>query len=253
MHHIELNSAQLQSDLLAAWAIAKKDIRMYYLKPQTIMFGVMFPLAMFFSFALGKNVPPATLIPGLLAITIFFSSSSIGPTAIPTERRVKTFERLLSAPISYYSILLGKTLGGFLFGLVIAIIPLLIGTIWFEMQVIQPAVMAIGLGLSSLCFAALGIMFASYPTENPGDIMMMLNFVRLPLIFISGVFLPVESMPAWGQTAAVFSPLTYANDIIAFALQGKSHYGPILDSVVLLVFIGVFQAAGLLLARKFRE
>jgi len=217
------------------------------------MFGVMFPLAMFFSFAMGKNVPPATLIPGLLAITVFFSSSSIGPTAIPIERRVKTFERLVSAPISYYSIFLGKTIGGFVFGLVIAIIPLLIGIIWFEIQVIDPAAMGLGLGLSSLCFAALGIIFASYPTENPGDIMMMLNFVRLPLIFISGVFLPVGSMPAWGQTAAVFSPLTYANDIIAFALQGKSHYGPILDYVVLLVFIGVFQSAGLLLARKFRE
>ena len=83
--------------------------------------------------------------------------------------------------------------------------------------------------------------------------MMMLNFVRLPLIFISGVFLPVGSMPAWGQIAAMFSPLTYANDIIAFALLGTSHYGPVLDCVVLLAFIGVFQSAGLLLASKFRE
>ena len=244
---------QLRTDLSASWAIAKKDMRIYYIKPGTLMFGVLFPLFMFLSFAVGKNAPAATLIPGLISITILFSSSSIGPMVIPTERRVKTFERLVSAPISFYSIILGKTLGGFLFSLAISVIPLFIGLLWFETQIISLIALIAGLSLASYCFATLGIMFASFPTENPGDIMMLLNFVRLPLIFISGLYIPIESLPGWGQIAATFSPLTYANDLVRYALEGRTLYGPVLDSVVLVLFTAAFLFIGMRLDKKFRK
>jgi len=244
---------QLKTDLSASWAIAKKDMRIYYIKPGTLMFGVLFPLFMFLSFAVGKNAPAATLIPGLISITILFSSSSIGPMVIPTERRVKTFERLVSAPISFYSIILGKTLGGFLFSLAIGVIPLFIGLLWFGTQIISLIALVAGLSLASYCFATLGIMFASFPTENPGDIMMLLNFVRLPLIFISGLYIPIESLPGWGQIAAAFSPLTYANDLVRYALEGKTLYGPALDSIVLLFFTAIFLLVGMSIQRKFSE
>jgi ABC-2 type transport system permease protein len=201
----------------------------------------------------GKNAPAATLIPGLISITILFSSSSIGPMVIPTERRVKTFERLVSAPISFYSIILGKTLGGFLFSLAIGVIPLFIGMVWFETQIVSLIALIAGLSLASYCFATLGIMFASFPTENPGDIMMLLNFVRLPLIFISGLYIPIESLPGWGQIAAAFSPLTYANDLVRYALEGKTLYGPVLDSVVLILFTAAFLFIGMRLDKKFRK
>jgi len=172
---------------------------------------------------------------------------------IPTERRVKTFERLVSAPISFYSIILGKTLGGFLFSLAIGVIPLFIGLLWFETQIVSLVALIAGLSFASYCFATLGIMFASFPTENPGDIMMLLNFVRLPLIFISGLYIPIESLPEWGQIAAAFSPLTYANDLVRYALEGKTLYGPVLDSIVLILFTAAFLFIGMRLDKKFRK
>jgi ABC-2 type transport system permease protein len=96
-------------------------------------------------------------------------------------------------------------------------------------------------------------MFASFPTENPGDIMMLLNFVRLPLIFISGLYIPIESLPGWGQIAATFSPLTYANDLVRYALEGRTLYGPVLDSVVLVLFTAAFLFIGMRLDKKFRK
>lgn len=244
---------QLKTDLSASWAIAKKDMSIYYIKPGTLMFAVLFPLFMFLSFAVGKNAPASTLIPGLIAITILFSSSSIGPMVIPTERRVKTFERLVSAPISFYSIILGKTLGGFLFSLAISVIPLFIGIVWFETQIISFVSLIAGLTLASYCFATLGIMFASFPTENPGDVMMILNFIRLPLIFISGLYIPIETLPSWVQIVAVFSPLTYANDLVRYALEGTTLFGPMLDSVALILFTAVFLFIGMRLDKKFRK
>ncbi|MGC8937056.1 MAG: ABC transporter permease, partial [Candidatus Methanomethylicaceae archaeon] len=211
---------QIRADLNAALAIAKKDMRIYYIKPGTLMFGILFPLFMFLSFAVGKNAPVAALIPGLISITALFSSSSIGPMVIPTERRVKTFERLVTAPISFFSVILGKTIGGFIFSTTICVIPLIIGLGWFEARIVNIASLIAGLMFPSFCFATMGIMFASFPTENPGDVMLLLNFVRLPLIFISGIFIPIESLPEWGQIVAIFSPLSYANDLIRHSLEG---------------------------------
>jgi ABC-2 type transport system permease protein len=83
--------------------------------------------------------------------------------------------------------------------------------------------------------------------------MMLLNFVRLPLIFISGLYIPIESLPEWGQIAAAFSPLTYANDLVRYALEGKTLYGPALDSIVLLFFTAIFLLIGMSIQRKFSE
>lgn len=199
-----MNRKNIKNNLLAAWAITKKDIKSYYFKPSTLMFGIMFPLFMFLSFAVGRNASPSVLISGLISLTVLFSASSIGPVAIPTERRVKTFERLLSAPISFYSIILGKALGGVLFSLFVSFVALLTAWAFLDVAIINPLILVLALTLASLCFSLLGIMFAMFPTENPGDIMMMLNFIRLPLVFISGIFIPIETLPSWGRVISFF-------------------------------------------------
>jgi ABC-2 type transport system permease protein len=99
----------------------------------------------------------------------------------------------------------------------------------------------------------MGTLFAAYPTENVGEVMSILNIVRLPLIFISGVFIPIASMPAAGQVVALFSPLTYGNDLINEAYTGTAMFGTGIDIVVLLVFIVAFQVVGNRLYRKFNE
>ncbi len=243
----------ITNNLRAAWAITKKDIKIYYLKPGTLMFGVMFPLFMFLSFAVGRNVETSSLIPGLISLTVLFSASSIGPMAIPTERRVKTFERLLSAPISFYAVILGKALGGVLFSLFIGMFAITAAWIFLGITISNFLVLFFALILASLCFSLLGIMFAMFPTENPGDIMMMLNFIRLPLMFISGVFVPIETLPFWAKTISFFSPLTYANDLFRFAIEGKIHLSTPLDLTLLLVFSGIFLLIGIKLDKKFRD
>jgi ABC-2 type transport system permease protein len=244
---------RLSSEISGAWAIAKKDMRIYYLKPNIIVSGIMFPLFMFLSFAIGKNAPPGTLIPGLIAITLMFSASSIEPVSIPIERRVKTFERLLSAPISLYSLVSGESLSGFLYSLGIACLPLAIGIIVFHTPIAHALILVISMIFTAFCFATLGTLFAAYPTENVGEVMSMLNTVRLPLIFISGVFIPLSAMPVIGQMIALISPLTYGNDMIEYAYTGKSLFSPLLDIMILIIFILIFQVTANYLYKKFNE
>jgi ABC-2 type transport system permease protein len=225
----------------------------YYLKPNIIVSGMLFPLFMFLAFAVGRPGEPSVLIPGLIAITILFSASSIEPVSIPIERRMKTFDRLISAPVSLHAVVLGESLSGFLYSIGIAAVPFLAGMIIFGTPILQIAPLVIGVLLSSFSLATMGTLFASYPTESPGDIMSMLNVVRLPLIFISGIFIPIEQIPGIAQYATYFSPLTYGNDLIHAAYSGTTSVSPDVDIAMLLVFIVIFQFAANRLYKKFNE
>lgn len=208
---------------------------------------------MFLAFAVGKPAAPSVMIPGLIAITILFSASSIEPVSIPIERRMKTFDRLVSAPVSLNAVVLGESLSGFLYSVGIAFVPLLAGLVVFGTAIRDPVPLLAGLVLTAFCFATMGTLFAAYPTESPGDIMSMLNMVRLPLIFISGVFIPIESIPSAGRILVFVSPLTYGNDLIQAAYQGSTRFNPLTDVAMLVVFILIFQIAANRLYRKFNE
>jgi ABC-2 type transport system permease protein len=244
---------QVCTELHAAWAIAKKDILIYYLKPNIIVSGMLFPLFMFLAFAVGRPGEPSAMIPGLIAITILFSASSIEPVSIPIERRMKTFDRLLSAPISLHTVVLGESMSGFLYSLGIAFVPLIAGIVLFQTAITGIAALAAGLLLTSFCFATMGTLFAAYPTESPGDIMSMLNLVRLPLIFVSGVFIPLDQIPQIGQFITYLSPLTYGNDLIQAAFSGNTHFSPIIDIIMLCLFILIFQFVANFLYKKYNE
>lgn len=240
-------------DIGAAWAIARKDMKIYYIKPSILVSSLLFPFVMFLAFAVGREAAAGTLIPGLLAVTLLFSASSIEPVSIPIERRTKTFDRLLSAPISIRAIVLGASLSGALFASAIGVATTVIALIVLNAGVMNIAALLFGFALTSLCFSTMGTLFAAYRTENVGEVMSLLNVVRLPLLFISGVFIPLASMPGWGQNIAVFSPLTYAHDLMLFAFDGTTLFGPVIDVAALVLAIVIFQAVGIFLYQRSRE
>jgi ABC-2 type transport system permease protein len=77
--------------------------------------------------------------------------------------------------------------------------------------------------------------------------------VRLPLIFISGIFIPTASIPSMAQFLTYFSPLTYGNDLVQAAYSGTTYFNPVIDIAMLLVFILIFQFAANRLYKKFNE
>jgi ABC-2 type transport system permease protein len=244
---------QFYAELNAAWAIAKKDILIFYLKPNIIVSGALFPLFMFLAFAVGKPAGPSVMIPGLIAITILFAASSIEPVSIPLECRMKTFDRLISAPVSLHAVVLGESMSGFIYSIGIALVPFIAGLLVFSTPILNFLPLVAGIILTSFCFATMGTLFAAYPTESPGDIMSMLNLVRLPLVFISGVFIPIASIPSIGQVLVYCSPLTYGNDLIQAAYLDSSHFNPLVDVTMLISFILIFQFCANRLYKKFNK
>jgi len=239
------HSGRLGREARVAWAIAVKDMRTYYTRPPSLMFGVLFPFSLFLSFSIGRTAPLSAQIPVLIAQTLFFASSSIGPVVIPSERANQTFDRFLTSPVSLLSILIGKTLAGVIFGIGISLIPIAVGVVFFGSQITNVGGLVACMALSSLGFSAMGIMFASLPGQSPGQVMMPLNFVRIPLLFISGVYTPVRDLPSWGQIGSMLSPLTHTIELARYALGGETFFGPFMNITVLAAYTALFLFMGI--------
>ncbi|MFW6113623.1 MAG: ABC transporter permease, partial [Actinomycetota bacterium] len=171
-----LNPERLGKEFRRALVIAGKDVRIYCLKPPVLLFGLVFPFFLFLSFYVGKKGPVAEGIPGLVSIAVFFASSNIAPVGMPYERMAKTFNRYLSAPISLTWMIFGKTLAGFLFGVTVSIVPLLVGAIFYGTSVTSPLLLILALLAGGMCFSCMGTLIASIPTESPGNVMTVFNF-----------------------------------------------------------------------------
>jgi ABC-2 type transport system permease protein len=244
---------RLQDELAQAWNVAIKDVRVYYLTPPMIMFGLMMPFFMFFSFSVRREMAAAQGIARLLALTTFFTASSAGPVIIPLERRMGTYDRLLVAPMSLVTLLLGKMLVGTVFACAVSVVPLLAGSLGLHVTVASAGMLSVSIVLTSLAFSAFGLVFASIPTRSVGSIMMPSTLLRWPLMFISGVFIPLNDMAPWTRALAYLSPLTYAQDLMNHAVLGTGMLSPWLDLVVLLLSGSLFLMPAMWMHQRSRR
>jgi ABC-2 type transport system permease protein len=235
--------------LRRSFAICKKDIRIYYAKGPVLIFGVLMPLFLFAAFLIGRDVDPRFLVSSLMSMTIFFSATAVVPAIMPWESQARTLERLVSSPVSVTALILGDILASFLFGAFLSLVPILIG-LAMRIVVVSPILLFGGVMLASFCYSSLAAILSTRPTDIPSNVMMISTFVKFPLLFISGVFIPIENLPRWGKIAASLSPLTYFTDLSRHSIEGRSYFPLLLDFLSLTAFTIFFFAAAVKLHEK---
>jgi ABC-2 type transport system permease protein len=232
--------------LRKAWAISSKDMKIYYFQPAVLIFGLVFPIAIFFAFMIGRDVKAVNLFPGLIALTLFFSTTTVAPFSVPWEKMNRTFERLLFAPVSMFDAVLGKVMSAFVFGFVICLFPLAVGLIFFGSTIDDWAALILALVLGNLCMATMGMLIATANADTPPKVMMILNVIRLPLMFISGIFIAIGTLPLYGRVLAWFSPVSYAADLCYKGLGFQDYFGVLVDVLMLIAFTVVMFTASVL-------
>jgi ABC-2 type transport system permease protein len=87
--------------------------------------------------------------------------------------------------------------------------------------------------LGAMSFTAIGYVIASFArTEEAAN--GMTQIVQLPLMFLSGIFFPLEVMPEWLRGVATFLPLTYLGDALRQTMVGGTPFAPLgVDAIVL--------------------
>jgi len=244
---------RLADETVQAWTVAAKDIKVYYLKPGMLMFGFLMPFFMFFSFSVKRDLGAEQGVARLLALTTFFTAAAAGPFIIPLERRLGTYDRLLAAPMSLLTLLLGKTAVGAVFAIGVSAFALLMGIIAFGATVAFPWLLVAGVLLGAFSFSAMGLIFGSIPTRNPGDVQMPSTLLRWGLLFISGVFIPLQEMAPAARAVAYLSPLTYAQDLMNHAVLGQGLLAVWLDLGVLLLTAIAFLLPSFWLHKRGRK
>jgi len=225
----------LTDDLRGMFYIALKDLKAYYFKPPNISWGILFPFAFILAFAIRNPSDLHSLVPGLLALTILFGTSSMEAIVIVFERRIGSLERLLLAPLRLPALLAGKLLGGMTFGLTVTLVVLVVSLAIFGTAGINWLILLLALLLSAIAFSALGA-FVSVAVREIFEAQTLANFIRFPMMFLGGVFVPLASMPVWLQVIARFLPLTYSVEALRAALSGGSWATAALDLGALVLF-----------------
>jgi len=220
-----------------ALAIAKKDVLVYYLKGPVVIFGILLPIFLFLAFWIGRHLQLNFLIAGLIAMTVFFSSTSVSPVIAPWEGQMRTLERLLTYPIDVKTVVLGDVIASSIFGILLTTIPIAIA---FALGLSINPLIAIGVIISAICFSSLGLLFSAYPSNIPATVMMISALVRFPMIFISGIFIPLNKLPEFGKVLAYLSPLTYFTDISRFCLGLRTFFPVYLDFTILITYTLLF-------------
>jgi ABC-2 type transport system permease protein len=217
-----------------------------------LIFGVLFPVFFFLAFKMGRPIAPENIVPGMVAMAVWFTASAVGPLVTPWERRAKTYERLIATPISLQAIIAGDVLSGFLFGACFSIIPVVLGLILTNVAIYHLLFLAVGIIFGAVSFSTLGVLLAAPPASSPSNIMLLSNLVRLPLLFVSGIFLPISEMPFWARWISPLSPLSYAGDLIRVGF-GKQEYFPLwLSPLMLIVFTASLMWGAYKFHRKWR-
>jgi len=241
--------ALVREQMRRSLVIARKDIRIYYSKGPVIIFGVLFPVFLFLSFTIGRDLSVDFMIPGLLGMILFFTATSISPIVVPWEAQARTLERLMSCPVRIETIIVGDILASFAFGVGISLVTIMLG-LFLGVTISSPFIFAIAVILAAFCFASLGTVFSIPPTNLPATVNMIAAVVKFPVVFISGVFIPLDQLPAWGQAVAYISPLTYFTDIARYSIQGRGHLPIAIDLLVLLAFTALFLVVAMKLHQR---
>jgi len=185
------------------------------------------------------------IYPGIIAMTLLFTSV-FSALSIIWDREIGFLKEVMVAPISRSAVAIGKTLGGstvaMLQGcLMLLFAPFLHVTLsWGTMLALLPLLLYISFSLT-----AMGIAAAARMRSMQGFTVIM-NFLTLPMFFLSGAMFPIDGLPRWMTVLVTLNPLTYGVDALRSVVIGFHHYGVLQDLLVM----GVFGAAMLGLALR---
>lgn len=231
---------------IAFWNILIKDMRTYYLKPPNISWGILFPLAwtaMFFIKSGGGAHPIPEILPGVVAVSILFGTTSMLAVTVTFEKKNRSFERLLLAPISLTHLMLAKTGGAIVFGIANAFVPVGLAAFFTDLSGLRwlPFVGAVVLIAAASAFLGL---FIAVAVSEIFEAQTFSNFFRFPMIFLCGLFFPIARLPALLRPVAYALPLTYGADALHGAVQGRAVLPIALDLTVLTLFcVGLLAAS----------
>ncbi len=181
--------------------------------------------------------------PGIIAMTVMMSVMTGLPVAISQEKEIGTMDGMMVAPINRLSIILGKTMGQIARGLLQGVIILVLAVGLFGVTIHGNIFLVFGLLLLGIfSFVGLGIVITSF-TKDQETAQMLMMTLMFPMMFLSGVFFPIQTMPWYMQTISHFLPLTYASQALRKVMVLGAGIPAISTELIILIVFGTVMTA----------
>ena len=184
------------------------------------------------------------LVPGVIAMGILFTAVFSGIEII-WDRQFGFLKETLVAPVPRTNIMIGRTLGGATVattqGIIVFLISLIAGFRPYNWALVPLAVLV--MILVAILFTAIGTAVASRLEDIQG-FQLIMNFLIMPLFFLSGALFPLRGLPTTIATIAKFDPLSYGVDALRSLLINVTHFNLGTDLAVLGVVTLIFLFVG---------
>lgn len=184
------------------------------------------------------------IAPGLLMMIVMMGAMTGIPRAISHEKEIGTFDGILAAPVNDISIILGKTIAqtvrGFIQGVIVLVIAILLFGVHIQIASIPLAFGLLLLGIFS--FIGLGILLTSL-ANNEETATILMTVLQFPMMFLTGVFFPIQQMPWFMQALSNLLPLTYAVTAMRKVMILNASVADVLPEIAILVVFGAITLA----------
>jgi len=183
------------------------------------------------------------IAPGIMAMTVMMSVMTGLPAAISHEREIGTLDGMMVAPINRLAIILGKTLAQTARGLLQGMLILVLAIVLFGVTIHGSILLVFGLlVLGVFSFVGLGVVLTTFAKDQETAMMIMMTLM-FPMMFLSGVFFPIQQMPWYMQDLSKVLPLTYAAQALRKVMVLGAGLSAISTEVMILVVFGVVMTA----------
>ena len=214
----------------ATWVVAYRELLRFVSERSRLFSSFAMPLLFLVIFGAGFNRIIGTMTPGvdfiqfmypgIIAMTVLMNSVMSGLSVV-WDREFGFLKEILVAPLGRSGIVLGKALGSatvaVMQGIVMLVLAPILGVSISPMLVIKLVPLLIVLSVS---LSGLGILVASRMRSQQG-FQIIVQIIIFPLIFLSGVFFPVNNVPTLLEVISKINPLTYGVDAIRQLFLGS--------------------------------
>ncbi|MBU6428771.1 MAG: ABC transporter permease [Cyanobacteria bacterium REEB65] len=165
------------------------------------------------------------MYPGILGMSILFTSI-FSAISIIWDRDFGFLKEVLVAPVPRWGVAVGKILGGATVAMCQSVILIALAPfVGIQLSIVIVAQLLLLAFLMSIAVTSLGVALASQMQSMQG-FQMIMNFLVMPLYFLSGAMFPISSVPLWMKTLMVADPLTYGVDALrSVVLSGTAMHG----------------------------
>jgi len=231
-------------DLWAIYILWLRDLKRYWY--DKARFFASFGQPILFLFVLGSALSPSFtgpkgvtfsefIFPGIITMTVLFTSI-FSAISIVWDREFGFLKEVLVAPISRWSIVIGKAFGGSTVALIQGVFMLMLAPlVGVKFNLIQFFQILIAMYIIAFAMSGLGIAIAARMKEMEG-FQMIVNFIIMPLFFLSGALFPLKNLPPWLSILTNFDPLTYGVDLLRGLMLGLNSFPLTFDLLIMLGF-----------------